>query len=1177
MIIKEMFQENIDRSINGVVKVQQDDLSVVDQEVQEYVVTKELKKHFVAFFSRYAAAFDEQTADIGVWISGFFGSGKSHFLKMLSYLLENREINGKKTADRFRIKFDPKNVDPGGFIDFDKSVKTPAETILFNVDIESSMKKNDSAVLRVFAKTFYKRLGFYGDDLKVALLEQYLQQEGKLEEFSRKFKEKRGKEWSEQRKALAFNKKQVVSTLADVLGASEEDVESWLKEDADVNYSIARFVEDVKKYVDAKPKDFRLLFMVDEAGQFVGADVGRLLNLQSIVEELGARCNGKVWVVCTGQEAIDEIIKVREHEFSRIRARFKTCLSLSSSSVDEVIQKRVLQKKKDVELKLKELYDKNDSVLRNLFIFSESKADLKGFANAQEFADKFPFAPYQFKVMQEVFGQIRKHGAVGKHMSGGERSMLSGFQEAAQAIKNRDEYALVPFYLFYDSVHTFLDGSIRRVIERCQTAADVGDGIEQFDVSVLKLLYLIRYIDNEIAPKLDNIVVLMADEIQVDKIALRKKTTESLERLLKQNYVGQNGGRYYFLTDEERDVQREINNTPVEFGTVARRVASMLYEDIYQAKKHRRGNGDFPFERMVDSHVYKTPCDGMKLRFLTPDAEENSKTEQALICASQLGQAIFVPKDDAYFTLLQRAEQIRKYVLGLNRSSLSVSKKNIVDDYLREAGELDRTAKEKLEEQIVAATLYVYGERVELKENTPKARIDKALDALVAQIYCKFDLIKQSFNDDAQIREILATKKLLDVDPNEEASAEVFEFLQMRNNLGESTTMEDVQSRFQKAPYGWREIDVAAIVARLLREQKITIKRAGETILTSDPNLPDMLRKSTEILKSIVAVRRHASEIKIKKARDFLREYFDYMDAPKDEDGLRDHIVKKFKERKESLEGRLRQYVGKKYPDKEILERSVASISKILALQTDALALISGVVDEADKLDEEKEAAQRVEDFFDGSKRQIFDDAVDTLEKLRVEIESGYYANETDATDAIKTLRSMLDVSGRFNYNAVPKYGALLSTIRDAHNRLIQAKRAELLDLVNQCADAVKKATEPSERDRSDVLANAEAFFEKRRALVEKTDDLATLDGFAQSTTKAKDEFCREIEKLAEEKPSSLIPEPAETPKKYAARNRQVVFKTKILKSEEDVDEYLAEARKYLTDLLKEYDGVELK
>lgn len=111
--------------------------------------------------------------------------------------------------------------------------------------------------------------------------------------------------------------------------------------------------------------------------------------------------------------------------------------------------------------------------------------------------------------------------------------MLSGFQEAAQKIEDKDEYALAPFYLFYDTVHTFLDSSIRRVIERCRKAADNNDGIEQQDVAVLKLLYLVRYID-DIKANLDNIVILMADDIRVDKIIMREQVRGSLDRLIRQ-------------------------------------------------------------------------------------------------------------------------------------------------------------------------------------------------------------------------------------------------------------------------------------------------------------------------------------------------------------------------------------------------------------------------------------------------------------------------------------------------------------------------------------------------------------------------------------------------------------------------------------------------------------------
>lgn len=106
MKIRDMFADDINRKINGVIKVDQAADDVIEQELNEYVITRELKKHFITFFNYYGNAFDQSTADMGVWISGFFGSGKSHFLKMLSYLLKNKEVKGIRSAERFRKKFE---------------------------------------------------------------------------------------------------------------------------------------------------------------------------------------------------------------------------------------------------------------------------------------------------------------------------------------------------------------------------------------------------------------------------------------------------------------------------------------------------------------------------------------------------------------------------------------------------------------------------------------------------------------------------------------------------------------------------------------------------------------------------------------------------------------------------------------------------------------------------------------------------------------------------------------------------------------------------------------------------------------------------------------------------------------------------------------------------------------
>ena len=133
---------------------------------------------------------------------------------------------------------------------------------------------------------------------------------------------------------------------------SEQAARHWFDGTEDDAIAADTFAKMVKQYADKRAEEcggeFRLLFMADEVGQFIGSDADMstslMLSLQTLVEELGSRCGGRVWVMVTSQEAIDEVAMVVGDDFSKIQGRFNTRLSLSSSSVDEVIQRRVLQR-----------------------------------------------------------------------------------------------------------------------------------------------------------------------------------------------------------------------------------------------------------------------------------------------------------------------------------------------------------------------------------------------------------------------------------------------------------------------------------------------------------------------------------------------------------------------------------------------------------------------------------------------------------------------------------------------------------------------------------------------------------------------------------------------------------------------------------------------------------------
>ena len=288
MKLQHIYKSDINRDINGVIKVAQNDERSIQQELSEYIITRELRKHFNTFFSNYEKALSIPTDKIGVWISGFFGSGKSHFLKMLSYLLSNEVVAGKHAVEYFADKFD----DPMMFAQVEHCASIPTDTILFNIDSKSPINKDKTAILRVFAKVFYEHLGFYGNDLKVAKLEQFISKAGKMEQFKQTFEEINGDTWENARDTFAFFEDDIVDCLIDLLGMSETAARNWFNGTETADMNIEQLVREIKEYVDSKGKNYRLLFMIDEVGQYIGSDSDLMLNLQTIVEEIGTHCAG---------------------------------------------------------------------------------------------------------------------------------------------------------------------------------------------------------------------------------------------------------------------------------------------------------------------------------------------------------------------------------------------------------------------------------------------------------------------------------------------------------------------------------------------------------------------------------------------------------------------------------------------------------------------------------------------------------------------------------------------------------------------------------------------------------------------------------------------------------------------------------------------------------------------
>ena len=268
MQIKNMFEKPIDRDIQGVIIVGQGEETNVAQELEEYVVTRELQKHFSEFFEAYKKGIVGNTNEVGVWISGFFGSGKSHFLKILSYLLANKEVEGKRAIDYF-IE-DKKIVDPMVLADMKLAAETPSDVVLFNIDSksDSTSKQNKDAIVNVFLKVFNEMRGFCGSLPHLADLESQLTDVGKYEAFKEAFEDEYGAPWEKSRHKFDFIQDDVVEALVSIDFMSESAARNWC-EKATENYkiSIEDFAKRVKEYIDKKGNNHHVVFMVDEVGQ----------------------------------------------------------------------------------------------------------------------------------------------------------------------------------------------------------------------------------------------------------------------------------------------------------------------------------------------------------------------------------------------------------------------------------------------------------------------------------------------------------------------------------------------------------------------------------------------------------------------------------------------------------------------------------------------------------------------------------------------------------------------------------------------------------------------------------------------------------------------------------------------------------------------------------------------
>ena len=1170
--LRELYAKDINREIQGVIKV--DDETFIKQELEEYVVTDELLKHFRNFFDSYNASITGNTEKMGVWISGFFGSGKSHFLKILSYILDNKVVDGKPAVDYF----DDKIQDQMLLANMKRAGNVPTDVILFNIDSKASLDNLDGKdkILSVFEKVFNEKQGL-STIPHVAELERFLIKNNKYEEFKEAVSKECGEDWETARNDFYFRRDEIVNAYSKVMNKSHEEAENWFDK-AEENYdiSIEKFAKRIKEYIEANDKK-HVVFLVDEVGQYAGTDSKALLNLQTMVENLGLECGGKAWVCVTSQEAIDEVVKVHSDNFSKIQGRFDTKLSLSSSDTDEVIKKRILAKTDSATDSLESLYEQKESIIKNLFVWSKNTQTQKEYLDKEDFAMTYPFVPYQFNLLQKVFTDIRTQGFAGKHLSSGERSLLGAFQETAKRYEDSEVGVLIPFYAFYDTIEQFLEGTIKRVFQNANDIMNAGN-LKEIDINVLKILFMLKSV-KEIPTNVDNIALLYASSIDEDKLKLKQDISASLKRLENETLIQRNNEEYKFLTDDEQEINREIKKVVVDQTKINEYLKGLIFDYTLTDRKFTYRNNPFDLSLYLDNmkvsaREYEI---GIKVVTTSVDKDDSEVIRNSSFDQNNIYVLLDIPTnvyDEMYNCL-----QVEEYVRNTSRIAKSQNVDDIIRAKSREAENTKSRIRESIADSLKESDILINGDKQIINAKEPRARVNEALEKLVKNTYNKIDYIKANFTS-TDIRTLFHEDKnhLVGTEvefPNQKALDELKEYLTEKKSFSFAVTIRSVLQDFEKAPYGYMEQDIIYLLTRLLKDEYINLVYGNEVqSQTSEDTLTKLLRRDYYD-KTVIKIREKIAIGLVNDVKLVARNCFDKM-LPDNEDGmfadLKEAINSKLMElnQKQGLYSINRQY---NYPGEEVINETITLLSDLSKIR-DINDFFENVSNNRQILESNMEKVSTVLDFFKGKQKENFDNA---RKAVMFYEDNKDYADEIDELkDAVRAITSILELEEP--YSEIPKLPGLRDNLNNILTEMYDKKSVPIIELAKNTITYIDNEVSNSGVDKL-FGENTKNMLSKTIESIEKSNELK--DIFAKETyiNQLKNQFENDLDR----EKARLLQKEEPTGNVEIVINRKTIKVNELLNrsydisNKEDVEKYLEELRKKILEALEENKNLTIR
>lgn len=974
MLLNEIFAKDVQRPIEGVIKA--DDVAHLGIEVDEYVLTNEAAKGLEQLLEAYT----NYTNANGVWISGFFGSGKSHLLKMLAHLLgdvEGQDYSRAAVSQSFQSK-----AVGDGFLtgSLTKAERIPAKSLLFNIDQKATLISKDQtdALLKVFVKVFDESRGYYGNQGHVARFERDLDNRGQLGAFKDAYARISGRDWLQGREEGVLEEGNVAKAYAEISGQSDGAPNNILtKYRNEYKVSIEDFAEEVKTWLGRQEPGFRLNFFVDEVGQFIGSNTHLMLNLQTIAESLNTKCGGRAWVFVTSQEDMDKVLgdrtKSQGNDFSKIQARFATRVKLTSADVEEVIRKRLLTKNDHGTELLDAVYASEHANFKTVFDFTDGAKTYRNYTDEDHFVGTYPFVSYQFPLFQAAIESISDHNVFeGRNSSVGERSMLGVVQQVAKDLGSREVGSLATFDQMFAGIRASLKSAAQRSIDVAERNLD-----DQLAIRLLKALFLVKYVEDFKATA-RNLTVLVYDQFGLNLPELNKKVQAALALLETQTYVQRNGDVYEYLTDLEQDIEKEIKNVEIDSSEISSRLNKILSGDVIKTSKIRyaKNGQDFPFGYKLDDQAFGKQAE-LALHFITPEYPYGPE-EVRMHSAGTDELRVILDPDERVMGDLRLLIQTEKYTRRKRTSSISANEQRILQAKATRNSEREKELIERLRRAVGQATLVINAAEVTSTAQDAQTRVTDGFQDLISRTYTQLNLLGGRTYAEQQVVEV-ANPDVGLVDDHTLSTLstpgeETLSFVLQRDRLGEQVTVKTIVDHFQAKPYGWDLSSTEVVLAWLVGESKVTLNVDSNTLKRSE--VASFLRNTQKHTHMIVVPQKDFDARKVTAFRNFVTEFFDDSSAPKDPLELAHFGAERLRAKLDEL-GALT--TGSKYPFTGQLEGPISLLEQVVG-QKDEWYL-TDFTDGEDLLDAKSDVIDPITAFLNGGQRTIYDEAAALLDR----------------------------------------------------------------------------------------------------------------------------------------------------------------------------------------------------